>query len=303
MYGPAGGRLIMTAIDMRGWLQARRARRPALSVVMPTLNEADNLAVVLPELQEVLDSIPGEHEVILVDGGSEDGTIEAAQTHMPDVEVVEQTRTGKGNALAAGFEQAEGDIVVMFDADGSADPAEIPRFVEVLLDGADFAKGSRFADGGGSDDITPVRRAGNAFLNGVANTAFGTEFSDLCYGYNAFWTDMLPVLDLPDSDEEPPEDGSMVWGDGFEIETVINCRMAAADADIVEVPSVERDRIHGDSNLRTFRDGFRVLRTIVVEWLKRDSAVRRPSSQASRHRGQPRAALGPRSHRRTARNA
>ena len=119
----------------------------------------------------------------------------------------------------------------------------------------------------------------------MANTAFGTEFSDLCYGYNAFWTDMLPVLDLPDSDEEPPEDGSMLWGDGFEIETVINVRMAAADADIVEVPSVERDRIHGESNLRTFRDGFRVLRTILVErvqlWLdgprRRRMASRRPA--------------------------
>ena len=233
----------------------------------------------------MLDAIPGDHEVILVDGGSVDGTIEAAQAHMPDIEVVEQTRTGKGNAMAAGFEQADGDIVVMFDADGSADPAEIPDFVEALVDGADFAKGSRFTEGGGSDDITPVRRAGNAFLNGVANTAFGTEFSDLCYGYNAFWTDMLPVLDLPDSDEEPPEDGSMVWGDGFEIETVINVRMAAADADIVEVPSVERDRIHGETNLRTFRDGFRVLRTILVEWAQRGSWLRTPSSPASRHRG------------------
>ena len=69
----------MTAIDLRGWLRGRRARRPGLSVVVPTLNEANNLAVVLPELQKVLESIPGDHEVILVDGGSEDGTIEAIE--------------------------------------------------------------------------------------------------------------------------------------------------------------------------------------------------------------------------------
>ena len=100
------------------------------------------------------------------------------------------------------------------------------------------------------------------------------------------------MLDLPDSDEEPPEDGSMVWGDGFEIETVINVRMAAADAEIIEVPSVERDRIHGETNLHTVRDGFRVLRTIVVEWLTRDTAANRQSNRAARHRRSRRAAQG-----------
>jgi glycosyltransferase involved in cell wall biosynthesis len=250
-------------------LRRRHDRRPTLSVVVPTLNEADNLEVVLPELQEVLDEIPGEHEVILVDGGSVDATVETAQRLLPDVEVVEQARTGKGNAVAAGIEQASNDIVVMFDADGSADPAEIPQFVEALVDGADFAKGSRFTDGGGSSDITPMRHAGNAMLNKLANGAFGTDFTDLCYGYNAFWTDMSPVLDLPDAEAPAPDGSDMVWGDGFEIETLINCRMAAAEAEIAEVPSVERDRIHGSSNLNAVRDGFRVLRTILVERFRR----------------------------------
>jgi hypothetical protein len=152
----------------------------------------------------------------------------------------------------------------MFDADGSADPAEISAVVPALDEGADFAKGSRFAAGGGSEDITVLRSLGNHGLNMVANWAFGTSFSDLCYGYNAFWRDLVPVLDLPDVELAEPASG-LVWGDGFEIETVINCRFAAAHVAIVEVASVELSRIHGESNLRTFSDGSRVLRTIAAE--------------------------------------
>jgi glycosyltransferase involved in cell wall biosynthesis len=226
-------------------------------VVVPVRNEAANLRVVLPEL-------PPTHEVILVDGGSVDGTVTVARQVMPDIRVVSQTRKGKGNALACGFRAVTGDIIVMFDGDGSADPAEIPLFIEALLDGADFAKGSRFAPGGGSHDITPIRRWGNSGLHLAANVAFRTRFSDLCYGYNAFWRDMLPLLDLPDVELSAPDNG-MLWGDGFEIETVINCRMAAGGATIAEVPSVERRRIFGETNLRTFADGTRVLRTIVAE--------------------------------------
>ena len=237
----------------------RNATSPRVSIVVPALNEAANLAVVLPQLPEV-------HEVILVDGGSVDGTIATARRVLPGIVTVLQARRGKGNALAAGFARVTGDIVVMFDADGSADPAEIERFVQTLKDGADFAKGSRFTDGGGSADITPVRALGNWGLNAIFNLGFATRYSDLCYGYNAFWADMIPVLELPDHARPMSGSGRMQWGDGFEIETVINCRFAAAGVDIVEVPSVELLRIHGESNLNAVTDGLRVLRTLVTEW-------------------------------------
>ena len=80
----------------------------------------------------------------------------------------------------------------MLDADGSTDPAEIPRFVAALLAGADFAKGSRFIAGGGSTDITTMRRIGNWGLAKVVNSLWGGQYSDLCYGYNAFWRRCLP---------------------------------------------------------------------------------------------------------------
>jgi Glycosyl transferase family 2 len=244
---------------------------PTVSLVVPAKNEAKNLREVLPQL-------PSLHEVILVDGNSTDETIRAARDVLPDIRVVRQTRKGKGNALTAGFLAATGDIVVMFDADGSADPAEIPMFVEALVNGADFAKGSRFAAGGGSDDITLLRSAGNALLNLVANVAFRTRFTDLCYGYNAFWRKHLPVLDLPGPDLPAPASG-MLWGDGFEIETLIHCRFAAARVSITEVPSTELPRLHGQSNLRTFSDGMRVLRTIVAE--RHRQRRRRPTGQVA----------------------
>ena len=235
-----------------------RALRPRVSVVIPTFNEAANLPHVFSLLPEDV------FEVIVVDGRSVDGTVEVAQALRPDVRIVLQNRRGKGNAMACGFASVRGDIVVMLDADGSADPREIPLFVDALVRGADFAKGTRFASGGGSSDITVLRTLGNRCLNRIANTLFGTGYTDLCYGYNAFWTHCLVALELNAAGAVKDR---KLWGDGFEIETIINTRIAKANLRIVEVPSFEFDRIHGQSNLNTWRDGSRVLRALLVERL------------------------------------
>jgi Glycosyl transferase family 2 len=224
----------------------RRDRRTRVSVVIPALNEADNIAHVLARFPE------GLHEVILVDGNSRDRTVEVAKQARPDIRVVTQSGVGKGDALRAGFAAVTGNLVVMIDADGSADPAEIPRFVAALEAGADFAKGSRFLPGGGSTDITKLRRLGNFGLSGVVNLLYRTHFTDLCYGYNAFWARCLPFISLDVA--------------GFEVETLINLRIANAGMRITEVPSYEADRLSGETNLKTFRDGFRVLFTILGEW-------------------------------------
>ena len=233
--------------------------RPTVSVVVPAMNEAANLP-------HVFEAIPEDVlEVILVDGRSVDETVAVARGLRPSVRVVHQNRRGKGNALACGFAVARGDIIVMIDADGSTNPAEIPAFVDALLRGADFAKGTRFVAGGGSSDITRLRALGNRALNGIVNVMYRTTYTDLCYGYNAFWRRCLPILSL-DAAPRQREDPSMrLWGDGFEIETVINLRVARAGLKVVEVPSFERPRLHGASNLNAFSDGLRVLRTILVE--------------------------------------
>ena len=230
--------------------------RPRVSVVVPARNEAANLPHVLAALPEDV------YEVVLVDGRSTDDTVGAARRARPDIRVVQQTRKGKGNALACGFAAVRGDIVVMLDADGSADPAEIGRYVDALLAGADFAKGTRFAGGGGSSDLTWLRSWGNKALNLVVNVLYGTRYTDLCYGYNAFWTRCLPVLDLDPGEAELDR---KLWGDGFEVETIINTRIARARLAVVEVPSFELERRHGTSNLNTWRDGARVLRAALTE--------------------------------------
>jgi glycosyltransferase involved in cell wall biosynthesis len=246
--------------------------RPRISVVVPARNEAANLPHVLAALP------PEVFEVILVDGGSSDGTVEAAQRARPDIRVLQQTRRGKGNALACGFAAVRGDIIVMLDADGSADPQEIPRYVRALTEGADFAKGSRFAEGGGSSDLTWLRSVGNHALNLIVNVLFRTRYTDLCYGYNAFWTRCLPTLGLDAGTEVLDK---KLWGDGFEIETIINTRIAKSHLTVVEVPSFELERMYGESNLNTWRDGCRVLRAALTERVRRAPVRSHPQLSVS----------------------
>ncbi len=232
----------------------RRGLRPTLprvSVVVPAKDEAANIREILPYLV-------GCYEVIVVVSEDDHASAAAAREALPSAKIVEQTRKGKGNALVCGFGQVNGDVIVTFDVDGSADPHEIPRFVEALTRGADLAKGSRFCAGGGSQDITQFRSMGNRGLNLIASAMTGTRFTDLCYGYNAFWADQLPVLCLPDTTGELPQ-----AGDGFEIEAMMIGRFALAKAIIIEVPSYEYDRYYGETNLNAIRDGFRVLWTIL----------------------------------------
>jgi glycosyltransferase involved in cell wall biosynthesis len=241
---------------------------PSVSVVIPALNEARNLP-------HVFDHLPyGIHDLIVVDGNSTDGTCTVARRLRPDARIITQNRSGKGNALACGFAAATGQIIVMLDADGSADAGEIPFFVQALVGGADFAKGTRFAPGGGSSDLTRLRTLGNRLLMAMVNRAYGTAYSDLCYGFNVFWRRHLPVLRL-DSTTPAPRDGTKrLWGDGFEIETLIAIRVAVARLAVVEVPSFEHSRIHGVSNLTAFGDGLRVLRTILTERRIRNTAAK-----------------------------
>jgi glycosyltransferase involved in cell wall biosynthesis len=240
-------------------------KRPTVSVLIPALNEARNLPHVAARMPRDID------EIVFVNGNSVDNTAEVACQLWPEAVHVSQTRKGKGNALACGIQAASGDIIVMMDADGSTDPLEIPQYVAALVAGADFAKGSRFIQGGGSADITLFRRWGNKSLNMLVNMLFATKYTDLCYGYNAFWRHCLDTMRLPDVSHAGPQ-----WGDGFEVETLINVRVAASGLKIAEVCSYEANRIHGSSNLNAVRDGIRVLRTIWREFVqarKRDKAA------------------------------
>lgn len=218
---------------------------PQVSVVIPARNEEQNLPYVLPRIPRFVG------EVILVDGHSTDATIEIARQVYPTIRIIEQHGSGKGDALRQGFAACTGEIIVMLDADGSTDPAEIPLFVAALMQGYDFAKGSRFLRGGGSRDITWLRAMGNFWLKFVVNWLYGAHFSDLCYGYNAFRRTCLENVVLD--------------SDGFEIETQLHLRIHKAQLAIIEIPSIEYSRLHGESHLHTFRDGWHVFLTIFKE--------------------------------------
>lgn len=216
---------------------------PTVSLIIPTKNEAQNVSWVLQQIPPCVD------EVVLVDGLSTDATVVTALACRPDLRVVAQPRQGKGDALRTGFLAATGDIIVMIDADGSMSPTEISHFLHFLTNGFDFVKGSRFMGGGGSLDITRVRRAGNKALLALVNQLYEANLTDLCYGFCAFHRRYLPYLDLSTT--------------GFEIETQLTISALRAGLRIAEVPSVEMPRRHGTSNLRTVRDGTRVLRTVL----------------------------------------
>lgn len=227
-----------------------------VSVVMPVLNEVDGVRAVLPHLPDYVD------EVIVVDGGSSDGTAEAVRKIRPDARVVPQKGRGKGNALKAGLGLATGDMIVTMDADGSMDPSDIHRALAKLLEGCDFVKGSRSLAGGGSDDFTRIRRAGNAFLTGVSNQLFGKSYTDITYGFNAYWSGV--VIDVEE------------LGDGFEFEIQIAVRAAKAGLQIDEVACFESSRVGGTSKLHAVRDGWQILRVLLAEAGPRRRAHVRP---------------------------
>jgi glycosyltransferase involved in cell wall biosynthesis len=221
--------------------------RSRISVVIPAFNEADNLRWLLPQL-----AIP--HEVIVVDGESTDGTDEVVQELCPRATLIRQPPRGKGAALRAGFAAATGDIIVMIDADGSMDPLEIDSFVALIARGFDIVKGSRNSCGGGSQDLTFIRRMGNRLFVRLANALYRTGWSDLCYGYIAFRRSALDQLRL--------------HADGFEIETEICVHAVTAKLAVAEVPSYELNRRSGVSNLHPLRDGWRVLKVLLRNRLR-----------------------------------
>ena len=234
--------------------RVNRPNSPTVSLIIPVRNEAENLKHVLPLVPSCVT------ELVIVDGKSTDDTIGVTQSFFPDAVVVHQTETnGKGAAMIEGAIASSGDIIVYIDGDGSMDPGEIPEFVGTLQSGADLAKGSRFAAGGYSHDITPIRRLGNWGLLSLAKILFRQKWTDLNYGFFALWSDMLPVLGLDSICPSSTESKKMPYGYGFEIETMTFTRAVRSGLRVAEVGSIEYERIYGESSLMAIKDGFRIL--------------------------------------------
>ncbi|MCK5025083.1 MAG: glycosyltransferase family 2 protein [Nanoarchaeota archaeon] len=217
-----------------------------ISVVIPTLNEAENLSLILHDLQEYAD------EIIVVDGYSKDNTTAIANEFGCKVFY---DNYGKGSAITAGVKESSGDFVITIDADMSHRPMEIKSMLEGLARGYDICMGSRFMEGGGSSDITFVRTIGNKFFVLLVNLLFGGNYTDLCYGYRSFRKSAFDKLD--------------VRSKGFSIETEISIKAAKKKMKVLEVPSFEKARNKGNGKLRTFSDGWKILKVIIKEVLNK----------------------------------
>jgi len=217
---------------------------PKISVIICTLNEAESLPHVLPKIPDWVD------EILLVDGNSNDATVEIARKLCPRIRVLYQTGKGKGDALKYGINEAKGEIIVTLDADGETPPEEIERFINPLLEGNDFAKGSRLFRR--RPHKMPVYRwFGNKVLAYTCNILYGTRFSDICCGYNSFWKKEFLKLDLSYNEKEL----------GCSMEQQMTVRAKKAGRKIKEVPIKSDGRIAGKSVIggvnQSIKQGFR----------------------------------------------
>jgi len=192
-------------------------------------------------------------EIVLVDGHSTDNTVKVAQILRPDAKVFLQTGIGKGDALKCGFQKATGDIVVTLDADGATNPEDIPKFIDPLMQGCDFAKGTRLKFGR-PKHMRWHRWLGNKILALSANLLFQTNYTDLCSGYNAFWRKKIR--------------GMKFYTSGFEMEQEFYVKLKKTQLRVVEAPFVEGRRHGGSSKVSDFKQGFKDLLTILMERLR-----------------------------------
>ncbi len=219
--------------------------KPKLTLVICAINEEANLCYVLPKIPQWVD------ETLLVDGHSTDNTAEVARKLCPDIHILSQPGKGKGDALKYGFEQSSGDIIVTLDADGATNPEEIHKFIHPLLNGYDFAKGSRFLQSFPHNKPW-YRILGNWIITITFDVLFLRKYTDLCSGYNAFWKRTLKRVNL--------------WSaDGFENEPLFNCRLAKKKIKIIEIGHLDEGRLTGEVKELSWRQGFKAIKTIVRE--------------------------------------
>ena len=222
--------------------------QPLVSVVMPCLNEEEAIGPCIEKIRRTFDQAGIHGEIVVCDNGSTDASVAIAE--LLGARVVHQPLRGYGNAYLKGFEHAHGRYLVMGDADDTYDFTMIPQFLEVLQrDGVQFVTGSRYL-GGGDAHITLLHRYfGNPALTRILNFLFGTRYTDVYCGFRAFPREAYDRI-------RPVSPGME-----FNLELAINAGLAGLGTH--EIPIVLAPR-KGESKLRTFRDGWRSLRMMLL---------------------------------------
>ena len=225
----------------------------ALSLVIPALNEGTNLERILPVLGSALAALGPTHEIIVVDGGSTDGTQEVVRKH--DARLVSQKLPGFGGAYRSGFEQARGEYVLTLDADGSHDPAFFGDLWAARLRG-DVVIASRYVPGG-TADMPAWRRLLSRILNITFRRGLSLPVNDLSSGFRLYRRTVLRELKLTATD--------------FDVLEEILIRALAAGYRVVEVPFRYRARVAGRSHARLVKFALSYLRTFTAMWRLRNS--------------------------------
>ena len=212
-----------------------------VTVLICAKNEAINLPHVLPKIPIWVD------EILVVDGHSSDGTAQIVKRESPTARLIEQPKTGKGDALRFGIRNASSEIIATIDADGQTDPADIFKFVQPLIRGADFAKGTRLKYGRPSS-MRFHKFIGNKILVLAANLMFNAKYTDVAAGLRAFYKAKVEDVDITNGGEADQELQVGILRKGLKV---------------VEVPYTHLPRISGESRFRDFPQGLRNLFAII----------------------------------------
>lgn len=260
-------------------MQTRSDRGFSVTLLVPTLNEIDGMRAIMPRVRpEWVD------QIVILDGGSTDGTIEYALSEGYFVYVQKDPGIRQGYLEVLPF--VTGDVILTFSPDGNSIPELIPQLVDKMADGYDMAIASRYLDGAKSDDDDLLTSFGNWLFTGTVNWLFRANYTDAMVIYRAYWTRLVFLLDLDkDASYRTPE---RLLRTRISWEPLLSVRAAKLGLRIAEIPGDEPARIGGERKLQIWKWGaayyFQFLREF-FSWKKsfvRDWGVLETSESETR---------------------
>ena len=230
-----------------------KKRDSSVSVIIPVFNEERTVGDIITRTKNTLEKLKLPYEVIVVDDGSVDRSLEISQAK--EANVLGNTHQGKGHAIRSGFKWAKGNIIVTLDSDGSHKPEEIPLILQcVMEDKVDFAIGSRFFNTEANKAKIPrLNRLGNRIFNSLIGLLTGAKISDSQSGFRAIRSAIIKKMELNSR--------------GYEVESEMLIKALKMGVRVAEVPITFEQRTVGKSRLDPIKDGIRILNSIITSYL------------------------------------